>query len=40
VVSHDVEPLTVVAGVPARPVGRRDSAGLDYVLKDPLPLFQ
>ncbi|HXZ98798.1 MAG TPA: acyltransferase [Candidatus Binatia bacterium] len=41
VVSRDVEPLTVVAGIPARPVGRRDPGVLDYALDaEPLPLFE
>ncbi len=41
VVSRDVAPLTVVAGVPARAIGHRDAEALDYVLDDePLPLFE
>ena len=41
VVTRDVEPLTVVAGVPARVVGRRDPRALSYGLdSEPLPLFE
>jgi len=41
VVSHDVEPLSIVAGVPARVVGHRSPEALDYTLDSkPLPLFE
>jgi maltose O-acetyltransferase len=40
VVSGRVEPMTVVAGVPARPVRMRTEQALDYVLDYPLPLFE
>lgn len=36
----DIEPMTIVAGVPARPVGTRPAAGIDYVLDQPFPLFE
>jgi len=35
-----VPPLTIVAGVPARPVGTRDPGGAQYTLDEPLPLFE
>jgi maltose O-acetyltransferase len=40
VVTRDVEPLTIVAGVPARVVGQRDPAGLDYSVHWSPPLFE
>jgi len=40
VVTRDVEPLTIVAGVPARPVAHRREDALDYTLDEPLPLFE
>ena len=33
-------PMTVVAGVPARPVGIRPPGAVDYVLDAPYPLFE
>jgi maltose O-acetyltransferase len=39
VVSGVVEPMAVVAGVPARRVATRPAAGIDYCLDDPLPWF-
>ncbi len=40
VVSGRVAPMTVVAGIPARPVRMRPERALDYVLDYPLPLFE
>jgi len=40
VVTRDVEPLTVVAGVPARVIGSRDPRGLDYAFCWSPPLFE
>jgi acetyltransferase-like isoleucine patch superfamily enzyme len=40
VVTKDVPPLTIVAGVPAKPIGMRDPAATAYQLDGPLPLFQ
>ncbi len=40
VVSGRVAPMTVVAGVPARPLRSRPEQALDYALDDPLPLFE
>jgi maltose O-acetyltransferase len=40
VVTKNVAPLTIVAGVPAKPVGVRDPAGTAYELDGPLPLFE
>lgn len=41
VVTRDVAPLSVVAGVPARVIGQRDPEGLDYVLDHwSPPLFE
>ena len=40
VVTRDVPPLAIVAGVPAREVGRRDSAALVYELDSRPPLFE
>jgi acetyltransferase-like isoleucine patch superfamily enzyme len=39
VVTRSVPPLTVVAGVPAKPVAERDDAATAYVLDGRLPLF-
>jgi maltose O-acetyltransferase len=39
VVTKDVAPMTVVAGVPAKPVGVRDSGATAYTLGPP-PLFE
>jgi len=35
-----IPPMTVVAGVPARPVATRSPEALDYVLDGPFPLFE
>jgi acetyltransferase-like isoleucine patch superfamily enzyme len=40
VVTKDVAPLTIVAGVPAKPIGTRDAAATVYELDRPLPLFE
>lgn len=40
VVTRDVAPLEVVAGVPARPIGTRPAEAADYVLDGPFPLFE
>jgi maltose O-acetyltransferase len=41
IVTRDVEPMSVVAGVPARVVAHRDPAALDYAFADePLALFE
>jgi len=40
VVTRDVPPLAVVAGVPARQVGTRPAEALRYVLDEPPPLFE
>jgi acetyltransferase-like isoleucine patch superfamily enzyme len=40
VVTRDVEPLTVVAGVPARPVAKRPDTATHYVLSGNFPLFE
>lgn len=40
VVTRDVEPLQIVGGVPARPIGTRPAEALEYVLDGPLPLFE
>jgi maltose O-acetyltransferase len=40
VVTRDVPPLAVVAGVPARQVGTRPEEALRYVLDEPPPLFE
>lgn len=39
VVTRDVAPLTVVAGIPARPVGERPAEAARYRLDTPFPLF-
>ena len=40
VVTRDVAPLAIVAGVPARPVAKRAADALGYVLESPFPLFE
>jgi maltose O-acetyltransferase len=40
VVSGRVAPMTVVGGVPARPLAVRPEQGLDYTFDYPLPLFE
>jgi acetyltransferase-like isoleucine patch superfamily enzyme len=40
VVSRDVEPLTVVGGVPARPIAVRDAQAIGYPLGGRLALFE
>jgi maltose O-acetyltransferase len=40
VVSGRVPPMTVVGGVPARPLGTRPEQALDYAFYYPLPLFE
>lgn len=40
VVTRDVPPLTIVAGVPAAPVGTRPTEATTYVLDGPFPLFE
>jgi maltose O-acetyltransferase len=40
VVTKDVPPLTIVAGVPAKPIGMRDAGATVYELRAPLPLFE
>jgi acetyltransferase-like isoleucine patch superfamily enzyme len=40
VVTKDVEPLTIVGGVPAKPIGMRDPGATAYELDWPLPLFE
>lgn len=40
VVTRDAPPMTIVAGVPARPVGARDAAATAYVLDGRPPLFE
>jgi acetyltransferase-like isoleucine patch superfamily enzyme len=40
VVTRDVPPLGIAAGVPARPVGDRAATATDYVLHNPFPLFE
>ena len=40
VVTKDVPPLTIVAGVPARPVGMRPEEASHYVIEEDLRLFE
>ena len=40
VVTKDVPDMTVVAGVPAKPMGVRDADRLDYVFDVPTPFFE
>lgn len=40
VVTRDVEPLNIVAGVPAKPIGKRAAAATTYGLHGPLNLFE
>ena len=40
VVTKDVPPLTIVAGVPARPVGMRPEEASHYVIEEELRLFE
>ncbi len=40
VVKGTVAPMTIVAGVPARPIGTRPAPGIDYELDAPFPLFE
>ncbi len=40
VVTKDVPPLTIVTGVPAKPIGMRDAAATGYELPAALPLFE
>ena len=40
VVTRDVEPLAVVAGIPARTIRERREAALGYTLDIPFPLFE
>jgi acetyltransferase-like isoleucine patch superfamily enzyme len=40
VVTRDVPPLAIVAGVPARQVGERDAAAAEYVLNTGLPWLE
>jgi acetyltransferase-like isoleucine patch superfamily enzyme len=40
VVARDVPGLAVVAGVPARQIGMRSRAAVDYRLENPFPLFE
>jgi len=40
VVTRDVAPLTIVAGMPARPIGTRPDAATWYDIDQPLPLFE
>ena len=35
-----IPPMTVVAGVPARPIGTRPAEGIGYELDAPFPLFE
>jgi acetyltransferase-like isoleucine patch superfamily enzyme len=40
VVTRDVEPLAIVAGVPAREIGTRAATATQYTLEQPLPLLE
>jgi maltose O-acetyltransferase len=40
VASGEIEPFTVVAGVPARPVAKRPHDAAGYVLDEPVPWFE
>jgi maltose O-acetyltransferase len=40
VVTRDVPPLSIVAGIPAREVGTRAEAASHYILDSPFPLFE
>jgi acetyltransferase-like isoleucine patch superfamily enzyme len=40
VVTKSVAPMTIVGGVPAKPIGVRDPAATVYELDGPLPLFE
>lgn len=40
VVTRDVPPLSIVAGIPARAVGTRDEEATHYALDNPLPLLE
>ena len=40
VVTKDVPPLTIVAGVPAKPIGMRNPDATAYQIDNPLPLFE
>ena len=40
VVTKDVPPLTIVAGIPARPVGTRPEEATHYVIDEGFRLFE